>query len=419
MNAVVGGALPKNAEPGGSSGPQPAPEDGTARRNAAGPAGPAGPAGTDGFALVRMAAATAVLVDHAVPLTGNGLGLLPQEWLGINLGAWAVSAFMAISGYFVCRSWERDPSVWRYLVRRFLRIYPALVVLLLLTVFALGPWVTSLPVGAYFAHPLTWDYLTDNLMVFPTAYFLPGVFEGSPNVGAVNGSLWSLPVEVFGYGLVVVLGVVGGLRHRWMTVAAALLCSTALARFMTDQWNPGPSLLLMPTKALLQMVPIYLYGMALYLYRDRVRLSWWGVAACVGVEVVFFGSPLVEVTRGVTLAYLPLAAGALLPRRIPLPATVGLASYGVYLYGFPVEQLLVWYGVRDMYLLMLLATVVTLPLAMLSWRLVERPAMEFRSVLFRRARVWRARSRGERADGQPAAGLGTAPVEPRTTSSGR
>ncbi|MDI2131564.1 acyltransferase family protein [Yinghuangia seranimata] len=348
---------------------------------------------TDGFALVRMLAATAVVVDHAVPLSGNGLGLLPQQRIGINLGAWAVGAFMAISGYFVCQSFERDPSVWRYCTRRILRIVPALAVLLLLTVLVLGPVATTLSTSDYFHDPATWEYLKQDILIFPQDYWLPGVFEHNPHNAAVNGSLWSLPVEVVGYGLVVVLGVVGGLRHRWITIASAMTASLIVERLITRQWDAGPTILMVPSVALMQMLPIYLYGMALYLYRDKIPLTWWGVAACVGIELVFFGTPMVEVTRGVTLAYIPLAVGHLMPKWVKLPASVGMASYGVYLYGFPIEQLLVSHGVRNQYHLMAYALAITLPIAMLSWKLVEEPAMNFRSTLFRWARSARARTR--------------------------
>ena len=344
---------------------------------------------SDGYATVRMGAAAAVVVEHAVPLSNHGPSFIPVS-LHTNLGVIAVSVFMAISGYFVTQSWDRDPSWWRYLVRRFLRIFPALAVVVLVSAYVIGAVVTTLPLREYLTSPMTSGYVKHNLVLYPVMYNLPEVFTGNVYGPAVNGSLWSLPVEVIGYLLVAIAGVIGAIRYRFLVVVAAFGSAALLQRFLTLQVEIGTPILGIPTHALLLFMPMFLFGMAAYLYREKIRFTWLGIALCVGVEIVMFGSTMAEITRGVTVTYIALALGKLLPRWLILPAWIAPASYGVYLWGFPVEQSIMYFGPRSQWELMALALPITLVIALLSWYYVEKPGMALRGVIFRLAR-WRPR----------------------------
>lgn len=339
----------------------------------------------DGFATIRLLAAFAIIIDHTAPLTRSGGSVLPSRF-GIDLGVVAVAAFMAMSGYHVTRSWERDPSAWRFAVRRTLRIVPGLVVVLLAAALVLGPLLSTLPVRAYLEHPSTLNYLTNNLKLFPQQYALPGVFTTNPYPNAVNGSLWSLPVEILGYAIVLAAGLLGLLRRRYWLVLAAVVFAAAFERLLTRQAVFPRTLLMIPTAPLLQYLAVYCVGIAAYLYRDRIRFTWAGVALCVCVELVMHGSAMVEISRLVTVPYAVLALGHLLPRRLWLPSWLTVASYGVYLYGFPTEQTVLHLGVRSPGLVALFSVPVALAFGLLSWHLVENPAMKLRRPLFRLGR---------------------------------
>ncbi len=338
---------------------------------------------TDGFGTLRLFAAFCIIIDHTAPLTKSGGSVLPT-WSGVDLGAVAVSMFMAMSGYQVIRSWERDPHLWRYFVKRALRIMPGLVVMLVLCALVLGPVLTTLSTGAYFEHPATWSYLHDNALIFPQRYALPGVFTENPYPNAVNGSLWSLPIEVLGYLLIAVFGLVGAVRRRWIVLVAALALAVVFQRMMTGQVDLPEVLLLVPALPLVQYLAMYCAGMLAHLYREKIRYSWAGVAVAVGVELVMYASPMGEVTRLVTVPYLALAIGTLLPRKLWLPPALTMASYGVYLYGFPTEQLVVWLGAESALVIALVSVPVAFGLGLLSWHLVESPAMRLRKILLRR-----------------------------------
>src|SRR5262249_40258257 len=158
----------------------------------------------DNFNLLRILAALAVLVSHAYPIAlGPGTPEPLARVLGINLGEVAVLMFFAISGYFIFQSFYNKRSIFEFVFARILRIYPALLAALVLSVFVLGPLFTNLTLVAYFSDPQTLLYIPRNLRLWPMQYGLPGVFEdhGYP---AVNGSLWTLAFEVACYALVVI-----------------------------------------------------------------------------------------------------------------------------------------------------------------------------------------------------------------------
>ncbi|MBP6749453.1 MAG: acyltransferase, partial [Xanthomonadaceae bacterium] len=147
--------------------------------------------GRNNFNLIRLFAAWLVIYSHAWAITGiDGSDLVGRMTITKSAGAFAVDVFFVISGFLVAASLER--RTWRaFLVARALRIYPALVVCVLATVFVLGPVMTT--AADYWRDATTWRYLWANATLWRAEFWLPGVFETLPRT-AVNGSLWTLPI---------------------------------------------------------------------------------------------------------------------------------------------------------------------------------------------------------------------------------
>jgi len=133
------------------------------------------------FDALRIAAAAAVILGHASELRGHA-DEMPVVF-GIPLTQLAVGVFFVISGYLISGSWQRRPRLPRYLTNRVLRIIPGLLLVVVITAFVLGPLVSALPVGEYFASGGTYSYLSNAVLV--PNYALPGVFSGNPYSGAV------------------------------------------------------------------------------------------------------------------------------------------------------------------------------------------------------------------------------------------
>jgi peptidoglycan/LPS O-acetylase OafA/YrhL len=345
--------------------------------------GPARRTVSDGFGTLRLVIACGVIGFHAMPITGDydgwGWG---QHWY--HYGTLTVAAFMAMSGYFVMKTWERDPQLLRYWTRRALRIMPGLVGVVLVTAFVLGPLVTERGLRDYLTDSRTWSFLWHNVLLFPQQYDLPGVFTDNPYPVAVNGSLWCLPVEVLGYALVTAVGLLGINRRRYLIFLVALPPAVLLVLHVNGLVALPDTMLLLLTNPLLQYLAIYAMGIATWLYRDKIPLSWWGVAAGVLIEFFVYPSPIADITRAITVPYAVLTIGTKLPRRLCLPGWLTVASFGVFLYGFPVEQTLAWLGADTPWQVIGAGVPIALLLGLLSWHAVEKHGLKLRTVLTER-----------------------------------
>lgn len=327
--------------------------------------------------LVRLGLAAAVLFAHGYYLAGAGVG---PHVDGENLGGWAVFGFFAVSGYLITASrWSN--SLGTYLVHRIARIFPAFLVCLLVMVVAMAP------IGYVAVHGTLSGYLTagptppgafvfGNAMLRISAYDIAGTPADVPYPGAWNGSLWTLYYEFLCYLIIGFLATFGFVRRSWVWVALAWVASVAAHAL----WTPVTSLLLggsTDAQLLLKLLPLFLGGAVVQLVRHHLPLHWAGAAVSAAAVV---GSVLLLDGWGPQLtapflAYLLLWVGSVLP--CPELVRRHDISYGVYIYAFPVQQLLVLTGIHEVNLLLydLVALAATVPLAVASWLLVERPVM--------------------------------------------
>lgn len=149
-----------------------------------------------------------VFVSHHYALQG-----LPEPMVSTwtTFGGLGVAMFFSISGYLIAISWMRDPHLGRFAVRRLLRILPGLVVVVAFCALVLGPWMSTVPPAEYYWHPGVWAYFRN--ILFSPVYSLPGVFGANPYPHAVNGSLWTLPLEFFLYFAMIPVSFLGIVRR--------------------------------------------------------------------------------------------------------------------------------------------------------------------------------------------------------------
>jgi peptidoglycan/LPS O-acetylase OafA/YrhL len=344
------------------------------------------------FDLIRLIAASAVVLSHSlVVVKGSAWWFAhPMDPLR-ELGDDAVAVFFVVSGFLVTQSWQRDPDLPRYLARRALRMVPGLLVAVVLTSFVFGLVATSLSAAAYLGHPGTWSYLLNGSLLAGIDQ-LPGVFVHLPLAGEVNGSLWTLRYEFLCYLLVplvlaLALNVWGRRAAAWAMLVAGVAgtCLLTLQPMLPIMGADPFHLAGMLGESGFKFTPVadllgfFLIGMCFHLFRDVIRWRRDVAILCVPAFIVTtqFG-PLHMVAMG-SLAYAVIYFAT---RAAPLGRGVtrlGDASFGVYLYGFPISQLVVvalgavWFPV---------VFAVSLPLAygagLLSWRVVERRALQHR-----------------------------------------
>jgi peptidoglycan/LPS O-acetylase OafA/YrhL len=330
------------------------------------------------FDVLRLFAAWLVLFSHAYVLAGRGHQEPWVRWVGVDsLGGLGVAVFFALSGYLVTCAWERNPNVWRFARNRALRIYPALVVVTLLSAMVMGPVLTTLPLLRYLSDSATLQFM-GNATAWYISYALPGVF-GPPNpLSAVNGSLWSLPYELRCYMvLALVAWLPGGLRYKLIGLVFGLVVALVLHPLALDPFAPHAGLSFMDLKLGL----FFGIGALMASWRHRVAPHWAVGVSCLLAATVASGQwrVLLLLWGVVTLVlWLALYGRRCLPR---WPSRWGDWSYGCYLYAFPVQQWLVAQGwhERSFALFVLLSTLLALGCGAASWHGIERWAARLKA----------------------------------------
>lgn len=309
--------------------------------------------GRNSLNLLRLVLAALVIVSHAWPIGGYGDD---PNLLGVPLGFWAVAGFFGISGYLIAVSRERHGPV-PFLVRRVLRIYPGFWVVLLLTAFVFAPIAAAAGSGSW-SVPDALHYLRYTFTLQMHTYSVGSTLHDAPYPSAWDGALWTLRWEFLCYLLIGVLLTVRRLRQP--LVWLAFLVAAAHSWWRGDD----PS----------NFAALFLAGSVIAVNRHRLPLVWWLALPAAGLAVVGALTDHLAALGGLGVAYTLLYLGVVLPLR-------GFGqkhdlSYGMYIYGFPVAQLLVLAGVAHLPVgvAVLVELAATVPLAALSWWLVERPA---------------------------------------------
>jgi peptidoglycan/LPS O-acetylase OafA/YrhL len=326
------------------------------------------------FDVIRLAAAAMVFVNHCASLTGHGfLGIA-----GSSFGGLGVSIFFAISGFLVARSWDGDPNAVRYAIKRFLRLWPALALVVIVAALVIGPLATVLPLRAYLADG-GGRYVSSNL-VLHMRFSLPGVFHSNPSPNLVTGTLWTLPIEAKAYVLVAVLGIVGVLLRPLFVAAVLVVLWWLIAGTVDYQAGPIAGWFVAPVQ--IHMTMIFTGGVLLYALRERVRLDWrlGALAAAVVLVTPQLPGDMRALTWPLALPYLVAIAAYRTPAGVRRLTRRGDVSYGLYLWGFPVQQALIALhgGTASTLWVLVVAGPVAYFVALASWRIVERPALQLK-----------------------------------------
>jgi peptidoglycan/LPS O-acetylase OafA/YrhL len=331
------------------------------------------------FDLLRLVAAALVLISHSFPLAGSDEPTMGNS----SPGGVGVIVFFAISGFLVTRSWTLQPRLVPFALKRALRLMPALAVTVVLSAYVLGPIVTGSTLGSYFASSETHLYVFNNLRL-ASDYDLPGVFATTPFPG-VNGSLWTLPIEVKAYALLALIGLFGILRWAVPVVVLVVLL-VAIAWSGIQDWTGALELVaralrrteLGPTGFML--IGVFFVSAMMCLQRARIPMRGWLCAVLAVGFVASLGTVLETPMTILALPYVVLWVGLRPPGRLRALTRPGDVSYGLYLWAFPIQQCIVLAVGSDIspLVLIVLALPVTYVVAWASWRLVEAPSLRLK-----------------------------------------
>lgn len=329
------------------------------------------------FGFLRFMMATLVLISHSYLFSfGTSAGEPLHAWTGWSLGECAVQVFFFMSGLMVAQSFDRGNSIIAFATARALRIFPALIVCVLLTALVLGPLVTSLTAKEYFSSPVLAAYLAKTLTLSTGSAPLPGVFETVPYAGFINSSLWTLKYEVICYTGLAFAGLIGLFNPRWRIAAGAAVAVYVAFAFVSAPADPKLYTL---TDNIRYFSVFFGTGVAAYLLRDRVLISGFAILPLFAVFVALLDTPFDEFGAAVFFGYSALWTATKVWGPFRAFCNEHDTSYGIYIFAGPVQQALL-YAIPAItpLLLSVVAFAIVFPLAMLSWLLIERPALRLR-----------------------------------------
>lgn len=361
------------------------------------------------FHLIRFVAASLVLYGHCYPLTGKGnydyltilsQGIFPTSHMGVCI-------FFIVSGYLVSQSLLRSTSVhfhlntkysfnqkiliqknvvFDFLWKRILRIFPALIVVLILSVFLLGPICTSLSIREYILSSETYQYFK-LIKLYPFVQDkLPRVFENNPEK-AVNGSLWTLPYEITMYLFLVFLQIINLFQKR-NTLLSLFLFSLPFTVYFYFNYQPTKliPILHISFSHMLEFGIFFMFGSLFFLFKDKIPLKfvyfiimiflWFGL----GLSHIT-SSVMIKIVSFMALPYIVLYL-AQLKGSINNFSKLGDFSYGIYIYAYPVQQMIInFFGTNiSIYKMFIYSFLIVLLLSILSWFLVEEKALKLKLI---------------------------------------
>lgn len=340
---------------------------------------------------IRLLFCISILLLHCVPLSGHGP--MPKWIFADTLGTYALSGFFALSGYLITASRLSSHSTKDYLWRRVLRIYPAWVASLLFVAVLAGPLSLRLEGKSGYDWNSAFHYVVDNLWLALRALTVDGTLLDTPIKAVWNFSAWTLFYEfVLWVGMALLVSIFRGRSLKlgmWLgliTFTALKLAHQILSGSTTVAAADEQTLhaqhagsLLTLLEPLARLGIFFMAGAILYVYRDRVRMAGLWALAAFGIS-----AGLAVVGMFHTFAALPWAyfvVWCATSRRFGRVNFPDDYSYGMYIYAYPVTQLVATFALAHpmpLAAFMLLSTLLTAPIAWLSWHALEKPAMRLK-----------------------------------------
>jgi peptidoglycan/LPS O-acetylase OafA/YrhL len=294
---------------------------------------------------------------------GPGLWGAPFARVGIDM-------LFAVTGFLTWQSWTHSASPSRFWIRRVLRVFPALIACVVVTILVIGPLATTLSLRFYFLNKMTMKYLA-NVLLYPELW-LPGVFRDRRWNGVVNPMVWTMLPGVLCYATIPLLGRIRPIPRRiFLTLSAAILTGTSLGL--------SPTTLRPVIGQAVPEIPFFLIGVLLSdLDQDFGPRLWRADVAM----LVFFANWIIATWFGAwdillefaSLPYMAVCFGRLGTPPFTWLGRFGNPTYGIYLFGFPIQQLVLARMHGTPYPVAT-ALALTLPLGYLCWHAVEQPAL--------------------------------------------
>lgn len=338
-------------------------------------------------AMMRWLGALFVMTGHIYCL----LQQAPPTLLWNAIQTLGIKIFFVLGGFLVTGSWAREHNIRNYAIKRVTRIFPPLILFVFVSAVVVGPVLSNLSLKEYYSNPLFFRYLLNGILYIN--YALPGVFEYNPYPVAVNGSLWSLPVEVFMYFLIPFFYIISK-RNRKLGIGIVFLVCVlcVLRRAFFPEWHYviyGTDL-----GSMIEVVPYYFIGMLIYLISEerdflpKVKIEI--AVLIIALSYIVPGSNEI-INLIVSLLCIPyVVMGIANSENNSLTDILSRheITYGIFLYGFFIQQCVIYFVYANnlgwsLNTIEICALLFTIFFSECSFRFVERPIIKWSKKLLK------------------------------------
>lgn len=332
------------------------------------------------FDFLRFLFAIFVVISHCYQLSG---GSETSQWIYQNTNGQIVLArigldgFFVISGFFIFQSLQRSKSLLNYYKKRFLRLFPALFVVLLMTLL-LAPFVYKGTVPIY-ENLEVYTYLPYNLSLYNFQPVINGIFDTNP-YHSINGSLWTIRYE---FSLYIALSLLYLFRNDKRIVKVLLVVCFVVFLILYNFYLgsfAGSKIFGMLGYEILDLGTFFICGSVLAVFGFGKIKSKWLLLIAILILAVSIYLNFYSVVKHIILPVIILCIGFM-----PLPffsnfGKIGDMSYGIYIYSFPVQQTLMYFFAFGLYQLMFWSIIISILSGFLSWHLIEKKALKYKNI---------------------------------------
>ncbi|VDZ84305.1 acyltransferase [Kluyvera intermedia] len=325
--------------------------------------------GQNNLDLIRIIAALMVIFGHSFALTLNPNAQEPFSYF-FNFtysGSIAVKIFFFISGLLVTNSMMRSNDILTFVSARFFRIYPAFAATIIITGLVIGPVVYSGTLEQYYDSGSYVNYIVNSLH-FNTQYFIDGVFTGNKDGGSINGSLWTIAIEVSAYLLVLSAYIFTGFKNK---IILNTLCILTIVIPLTS--IDGLNFIAERTSEAFLLPSCFALGSLYAINKNNIH-------ADLKIPIAFF--IIYKVSYSPLMSYFAFYAGVctlalwLSTTRIAKMITIRKdISYGIYLWGFPIQQSLSYFYGLSTIQLIIFSSILSIIAGYVSFVFIESPAI--------------------------------------------
>ena len=332
------------------------------------------------FDFLRLLFSSLVIFSHSFPLTGEKELLLRITNDQIDLGSLSVNVFFIMSGYLIFNSLKYSKTVNNYIWKRCLRLFPGLLVMLLISLIIIAVVHNG---NNIFLQKDFYSYLPNNLFLYTNQYYIAGVFENNIFPKAINGSLLTLSYEFTMYLLILLFFPIRNNKKVTLIILFLFWIIFCLIGNVRPNFFKNIFLIINLDSARFYRLAAFFIAGSILCFFDLKKIN--NNLTKIGITFILITSVYFNnynIISNILLPILVITIGLSFSKTLSfLPNKIGDISYGVYIYGFIVQQTLMNYFNFNPYELAFTSFVITYILSYFSWNYIEKKTLVYKNLI--------------------------------------